>query len=159
MIRMTKVLVPTDFSEPSRKALAYGQALASAFGASLHVLHAVEEPLTQGWTGYGVASVLPGLREEAMSEAQRRLDDAVPASVRDAQPTELVIRVGDPFAEIVRFARERGADVIVMGTHGRGGMAHLLLGSVAERVVRTAPCPVLTVREKEHEFVVAERTA
>jgi nucleotide-binding universal stress UspA family protein len=158
-IRLTKVLVPTDFSEPSAKAVLYGQALARSFGASLHVLHAVEEPLAQGWDAYGFPGLLPERRETVLAEAQARLEEAVPPLARDGQPTELVTRLGEPSREIVRFARERGIDLIVMGTHGRGGMAHLLLGSVAEKVVRTAPCPVLTVRHPEHEFVAAERTA
>jgi nucleotide-binding universal stress UspA family protein len=159
MIQLTKVLVPTDFSEPSAKALVYGQALARRFGASLHVLHAIEAPLAQGWDAYGFADVLPQRRAQVLAEAQRRLEEAVPQAERDRVPTELVTRLGDPRGEIARFAQERGIDLIVMGTHGRGGMTHLLMGSVAERVVRTAPCPVLTVRHPEHEFVVAERTA
>ncbi len=158
-IRLTKVLVPTDFGEPSAKALLYGQALARSFGASLHVLHAVEEPLAEGWDAYGFPGLLPERRAQVLADAQRRLEEAVPASERDRQPTELVTCLGDPRHEIVRFARERGIDLVVMGTHGRGGVAHLLLGSVAEKVVRTAPCPVLTVRDPEHEFVAAGRTA
>jgi nucleotide-binding universal stress UspA family protein len=157
-IRLTKVLVPTDFSEPSATALAYGQALARTFGASLHVLSVVEEPLAQGWNGFGMPA-LPELRERVLADAQRQLEDAVPALERDRQATELVTRLGEPHHEIVRFARERNVDLIVMGTHGRGGMAHLLLGSVAEKVVRAAPCPVLTVRHPEHEFLTAERIA
>ena len=159
MIRVHKILVPTDFSEPSGKALAYGQTLARQFGASLHLLHAVEEPLTQGWEGYSLPIVLPTLREQAMAEAGRRLEEAVPKAERDRNATELVVRLGDPSREIVRFAKERGIDLIVMGTHGRSGVAHLLLGSVAEQVVRSAPCPVLTVRDPEHAFAAAGRTA
>lgn len=159
MIRLTKVLVPTDFSAPSAKAVAYGEELARRFGASLHVLHAVEEPLAQGWNAYGYPAVLPELRAQVLADAQERLEEAVPQLERDRQATELVTCLGDPRREIVRFANDRGIDLIVMGTHGRGGMAHLLLGSVAEKVVRTAPCPVLTVRHPEHEFVTAERIA
>jgi nucleotide-binding universal stress UspA family protein len=159
MIRLTKVLVPTDFSEASAKAVTYGEELARRFGASLHVLHAVEPPLAQGWDVYGFPALLPERRAQVMAEVQRRLEEAVPPLARDRQPTELVTCVGTPHSEIVRFAKERGIDLIVMGTHGRGGVAHLLMGSVAERVVRTAPCPVLTVHHPEHEFVVAERTA
>lgn len=154
MIRLQKVLVPTDFSEPSAKALDYGKELARAFGASLHVLHAVEEPFVHGWTSEGYLAALPEIREQALAEATRRLEEAVPADERSRQATELATRVGDPFREILRYAKGRAVDLIVMGTHGRGGMAHLLLGSVAEKVVRTAPCPVLTVRHPEHDFVL-----
>jgi len=123
------------------------------------VLYTVEEPLAQGWDGYGFPALLPERRAEMLADAQRRLEEAVPQVERDRQATELVACVGEPHREIVRFADERGIDLIVMGTHGRGGMAHLLLGSVAEQVVRTAPCPVLTVRHPEREFVTAERIA
>lgn len=157
-IRLTKVLVPTDFSAPSATALAYAMALARRFGAALHVLHTVEEPLAQGWNGFGLP-VLPELRSEVLAEAQRQLEAAVPRLERDRQATELVTCVGDPCREILRFAKERAVDLIVMGTHGRGGMAHLLLGSVAEKVVREAPCPVLTVRHPERDFLAVGRIA
>ena len=157
-IRLARVLVPMDFSEPSRTALAYGLGLARTFGASVHVLHAVEEPLAQGWNGFGLPA-LPELRAQVLADAQRQLEEAVPQLERDRQATELVTCLGDPHREIVSFARARQVDLIVMGTHGRGGVAHLLLGSVAEKVVRDAPCPVLTVRHGTHEFVSAERIA
>ena len=157
-IHLTKVLVPTDFSEASASALAYGLALARSFGASLHVLHTVEEPLAQGWNGIGLPA-LPELREQVLADARRQLEEAVPALERDRQATELVTRLGDPCREIVQFAKERRVDLIVLGTHGRSGVSHLLLGSVAEKVVRLAPCPVLTVRRPEHDFVEVERIA
>ena len=159
MIRLHKILVPTDFSAPSAKAVAYGQALARQFGASLHLLHVVEEPLMQGWEGYSLPVLLPELRVKAVCEARRRLEGMLPQNERDRQPTELVTLEGDPYRAIVRFATERGIDLIVIGTHGRGGMNHLLLGSVAEKVVRSAPCPVLTLRDPEREFVSVRRTA
>jgi nucleotide-binding universal stress UspA family protein len=157
-IKLTKVLVPTDFSEPSATALAYALALARTFGASLHVLHVVEEPLAQGWNGFGLPA-LPELRAQVLADAQQRLEEAVPPLERDRQATELVTCLGDADGEIVSFAKARQVDLIVMGTHGRGGMAHLLLGSVAEKVVREAPCPVLTVRHPQREFVSSERIA
>jgi nucleotide-binding universal stress UspA family protein len=157
-IRLTKVLVPTDFSEPSATALAYALALARTFGASLHVLHVVEEPLAQGWNGFGLPE-LPELRAQVLADAQQRLEQAVPPLERDRQATELVTCLGAADREIVSFAKARQVDLIVMGTHGRGGMAHLLLGSVAEKVVREAPCPVLTVRHPQREFVSSERIA
>jgi nucleotide-binding universal stress UspA family protein len=159
MFQTPKILVPTDFSAPSRKALAHGQALARVFGGYLYVLHSIEEVIAQGWSGYAFPAVLPPLRAEATAEARRRLEEAVPECERQDPPTEFVIRHGEPVEQIVRFAEERGVDVIVMGTHGRGGVAHLLLGSVAERVVREAPCAVLTVREKEVAPVAIGRTA
>jgi nucleotide-binding universal stress UspA family protein len=86
------------------------------------------------------------------AQARTRLTEIVPATA--AAKTIVATRVGSPYTEIVRYAAQHRIDLIVLGTHGRGPLGHLLLGSVAERVVRTAPCPVLTVRHPQREFVV-----
>ncbi len=153
MIALRRVLVPVDFSEPSDKALQYGKALAGAFFASLHVLHVVQEPFVHGWTMEGYVAALPDFREDLEQQARERLAQSLTEAERGLYHAELVTRVGAPYAEIVRYAQENEVDLIVLGTHGRGAIAHLLLGSVAERVVRTAPCPVLTVRPAEHDFI------
>jgi nucleotide-binding universal stress UspA family protein len=153
MIALRRVLVPTDFGGPSSTALLYGRALCDAFGAALHVLHVVEDPFVVGAAVHGYLAAVPDLRERALTEGQRRLDEAVPEEERRAAGLETVVRMGRPCEEILRYAGDKDVDLVVMGTHGRTGVAHLLLGSVAERVVRTAPCPVLTVRHPEHEFV------
>ena len=153
MISLKRILVPTDFSEPSRKALAYAEALAKAFGASIDVLHVVEEP-PMGWAVEGYVPAPPAYRESIVRSAEEHLRQELSVHApKDATPRE-VVRLGSPFSEIVRYAKTEPIDLIVMGTHGRGMIAHLLMGSVAERVVRTAPCPVLTVRHPEHEFVL-----
>jgi nucleotide-binding universal stress UspA family protein len=155
MITLEQILVPTDFSEPSEKAVRYAKALAQAFGgATLHLLHVVETAFVHGWTSEGYVGALPELRERLEREARDALakcatDAELPAGVR------LVTRVGHPVAEILRYARQEAVDLVVMGTHGRSGIGHLLMGSVAERVVRAASCPVLTVRHPEREFVAA----
>jgi nucleotide-binding universal stress UspA family protein len=87
-------------------------------------------------------------------QARERLEAAVAPDQRDELRLVTALRTGSAFVEIVRYAREEEIDLLVMGTHGRGAIAHMLLGSVAERVVRKAPCPVLTVRQRPHEFVM-----
>jgi len=154
MVSIHKVLVATDFSEASDEALKYAKGLSEAFGASLHVLHVLEDLAAHAWTTEVYVAALPGVHEEMERQARERLDQSLPAGERDKYRAEVALRVGSPFVEIVRYAREERIDLIVMGTHGRGAIAHMLLGSVAERVVRKAPCPVLTVRQPQHEFVM-----
>jgi nucleotide-binding universal stress UspA family protein len=147
MARITRILVPTDFSPAADEALAYARTIADAFGASLHLLHVFEDPYTTAVYAPEVYSVVPpGFREAALQDAERRLNERLRID-ENARGATTDISIGPPAKEIVRCAEERNIDLIVMGTHGRSGLAHLLLGSVAERVVRTAPCAVLTVRE------------
>jgi nucleotide-binding universal stress UspA family protein len=153
VIALRRVLVPTDFSEPSAKALGYGKALAGAFYASLHVLHVVQEPFVHGWTMEGYVAALPDFRTDLEAQARDRLQTCLTEAERGLYHAELAVRVGQPYMEILAYAKDREVDLIVVGTHGRGGLEHFLLGSVAERVVRASPCPVLTVRPSEHDFV------
>jgi universal stress protein A len=138
----TTIIVPTDFSYTSDAALGYARMLAARFGASLHLLHVVDEP--GSWSE--VYAAIPEIRLRLSADAARRLE-AMAACLRPLQATSAVV-CGAPVPTIVKVAESKGADLIVMGTHGRRGVGHLLLGSVAERVVRLAPCPVLTVREQ-----------
>jgi nucleotide-binding universal stress UspA family protein len=148
MIVLRKVLVATDFSAPSDAALAYGRALAQRFGASLHVMHVVENLFMRPTASdpYALkASKTRALGDQLTDEDRRQLG------------ARAVIEVSDSPAEaITDYAKGEDVDLIVIGTHGRSGMSRLLVGSVAERVLRTAPCPVLTVRHPEHEFVVPD---
>lgn len=155
MIAISKILVPTDFSEPSEVALRYGKELAAGFNASLHVMHVVEDSALFAYASIeGSAPLGYNLLEDMTTQARKRLDEVLSAAEREALKAELVVVNGSPFVEIVRYARDRQVDLIVMATHGRGAIAHMLMGSVAEKVVRKAPCPVLTVRHPEHEFVM-----
>jgi nucleotide-binding universal stress UspA family protein len=157
MITLRQILVPTDFSEPSDKAIRYAEAFAQAFGGTtVHFLHVVESTFLQGWTPDGYVGALPEYRERMEREARQALEARVAASELPRSAIRLATRVGHPVVEILRYAKEEAVDLIVLGTHGRSRLGHLLMGSVAERVVRTAPCPVLTVRHPEHEFVVPE---
>lgn len=154
MIRLSKILVPTDFSDFSRFGLDYALALAARFEAELHLLNVVEDPtiFVPDPTMLGVAAVAipPGeLEKDALTKLA-----TLPGDLDNGHSIQRIVRHGSPFVEIVRYARDSSADLIVMGTHGRTGLNHILLGSVAERVVRKAPCPVLTVRPQEHQFVM-----
>ena len=142
-----RILVPTDFSPPSGAALATAKALAAQFGSSIHVIHVLHDPYATAAYASDVYGYLPpGLRETWQREAQTHLDaQLTPAERAQFRATTRVI-FGTPARAIVDYAHENAINLIVMGTHGRGAVAHLLLGSVAERVVRIADCPVLTVR-------------
>lgn len=151
MIQLKRILVPTDFSEHSEKAVLYGCELAAKFEAELHVMHAVELiPITYGEGAY----FTPETMNEMQRDAAFRLGQIPDASWREKLNVTHVTVEGHPFVQIIRYAKEHDIDLIILGTHGRGAIAHMLLGSVAEKVVRKAPCPVLTVREKEHEFIM-----
>jgi len=157
MIALKNILVSTDFSEPSDAALAYGRALARTFGATLHVLHVVGNVPTVVYGAEAYAAAMPELQQEIEDSARKQLADLLVDNDQPSLPVRPVVLTSNaPAAAIVDYASVERIDLIVAGTHGRGGVAHLLMGSVAERVVRTAPCPVLTVRHPEHEFVIPD---
>lgn len=142
MLDLGRILVPTDFSESALEATRWGIDFARRFGATLHLLHVIEDPVVylpmfESWP-------LPS-RDEFETYARQRLDAWV--LPEDAAGLAIVRRFvhGSPAVEIPADAKQHGIDLIVMGTHGRRLAAHLLMGSVAEKVVRHAPCPVLTV--------------
>lgn len=158
MIRLNNVLVATDFGKASEAALNYGRELARTFGATLHVLHVTENLITR--YAYEGAIISPDLQREIEDAARARLEALIGDDDRRELHAKATVRTAPSMAEaIVDHATDIGADVIVVGTHGRRAFAHLLLGSVAERVVRTAPCPVLTVRSPEHEFILPDALA
>jgi nucleotide-binding universal stress UspA family protein len=145
MIILKNILIPTDFGLAAEAALRYGRSLADRFGADLHVLHVIETVFLQ-------ATFTDPLTMEAT--ARRQLGDLAMAGDRLRFRTHTIVKKFDsPPDAIVRYATSNAIDLIVMGTHGRNGAAHILMGSVAERVVRTAPCPVLVVRHPEREFI------
>jgi nucleotide-binding universal stress UspA family protein len=153
MISLHRILVPTDFSEHSKNALRYAAAFADKFGAEIYLLHVFQDLAIFQPDAVTVGPpAMPPIDEmlaAARTALQRSLQDCPIKNVK----CHLEVREGAPFEEIVDFAKETDIDLIVMGTHGRGWLAHVLMGSVAEKVVRKAPCPVLTVRHPEHEFV------
>jgi nucleotide-binding universal stress UspA family protein len=153
MIDLHRILVPTDFSKFSANALTYGAAFAEKFGAELYLLHVVQDlALFIPEAVLVVPPVLPPV-EQFLSAARVALDRVIAGLNLPGVTVHPAVAEGTPFDEIIRFAREKDVDLIVMGTHGHTGLAHILMGSVAEKVVRKAPCPVLSVRHPEHEFV------
>ncbi len=150
---LTRILVPTDFSDTSMVALKYATALSDVFGACLHLLHVVDNAIEM--RAAGDLAMAPG--QDIVGAARVRAADALAQLLtrpeREKYAATLSTETGAPFATIVQYARREQIDLIVMGTHGRGPMAHLLIGSVAENVVRKAPCPVLTVPLRGHDFV------
>jgi nucleotide-binding universal stress UspA family protein len=156
MILIKHVLVATDFSEPSDTALNYGRELARTFTATLHVLH-VADNVTLQYGVEGYSTMLPELQQDVEGAARKQLERLITEEDRVALHAKpVVVTAVSKAAAIVGYASEHRMDVIVMGTHGRGAVSHLLMGSVAERVVRTATCPVLTVHHPEHEFVIPD---
>ena len=156
MIKIERIVVAADFSEPSETAFTYGRALARNFDASLHLIHVVENALLYAGLD-GVAVDISAIQAEAVASARFKLNALLTEPERSELHATAVVKVGaSPAHEIIDYAKYLRADMIVMGTHGRGLMAHLLMGSVAEAVVRRAPCPVLTVRHPEREFVLPD---
>jgi universal stress protein A len=154
-----KILVPVDFSENSKKGLAYAVAFSREFGAHVVLMTVVEPQI------YPVDTIIipPAMEDgtlvavEAAREGIRNLRNTV--DLPAAMVEEPVVVTGRPYAEIVQEAARHGVDLIIMSTHGYTGLKHVYLGSVTERVVRHAPCPVLVVREKEREFVELAKVA
>jgi nucleotide-binding universal stress UspA family protein len=156
MIALKRILVATDFSEAADAALAYGRALARASAATLHVVHVADDVYVR-LGGDVYAAVLPELQKDVEKEAKERLARLLIDNDSNPLPTVAEVIIADaPARAIVDYAARAAIDLIVVGTHGRGTVAHFLLGSVAERVVRTARCPVLTVRHPEHDFVTPD---
>jgi universal stress protein A len=157
MVVIKNVLVATDFSACSLTALTYGRALARTFGARLHVLHVLEPSLSDGTNAIGYVGLIPELQTALEDASRARLNHLISPDDRGTLHAVTALRVMDTAAHaIVEYAEESGVDLIIIGTHGRRGLAHMVMGSVAERVLRTAPCPVLTVKAREHEFVTGD---
>ncbi|MFN0152715.1 MAG: universal stress protein [bacterium] len=152
MITLSKILCPVDFSEYSKHALTYAVALAAQFRAKLTLVHVIEPIHLPADIALGAPGILH-FEDGLVERARARLDSLVDVATLAELSVETRVLEGVAFAEIVKFAREENTDLIVLATHGQSGIAQLLLGSTAEKVVRKAPCPVLTVKSPEHEFV------
>jgi universal stress protein A len=152
MLKMQRILAATDFSEYSDEARDYARYLCRKFHAELHLLHVVHDfrlevpEYIQRIAGFedDADRQRVALEQEATMQLQM---ECLP-QWRKVHPILLVTRFGKPWLEIIRYAAEQGCDLIVMGTHGRSGLQHTLIGSVAEKVARKAPCPVLTIRPR-----------
>jgi nucleotide-binding universal stress UspA family protein len=147
MSQIKKILSPVDFSETSEHALRYSIDLASRLGSEVEVLHVYQLPTYALPDGAILAR--PDFVASLTDELQKQLDELLRRYSGHGVELKGRIVEGMPYAEVNRIAEEEGADMVVMGTHGRTGVKHLLLGSVAERVVRTSKIPVLTVRKPD----------
>ena len=158
MIAIRTILLPTDGSECSGKAISYSLAFASQFNARVVGLHVIE----QHWedlTRHALGEIRLGLHQQARArreeEAREIVEVVAEAGTRMGVTVDTQIVTGTPVQQILRLAKELDVDLIIMGTHGRTGFSHFFLGSVAEKVVRQAPCPVLTVHPSERDFVTS----
>ena len=148
-VTIRRILFATDFSEPARGAQQYAVAMAEKFAAELHAIHVVPEIIIPATDSFTVWTLPEGGMKAQLAAAEQQLYKEIgsgPALCRTV--------VGFPIEEIMKYAKDHEIDLIVVGTHGHTGLAHLLMGSVAEKLVRLSTCPVLTVHPKGHPFLV-----
>ena len=151
VIKIKKILVPTDFSENSLKAIRHAVAFAKTFKASVTLLHVVE--IHFGGAIYGPLD-FPMLEKDFVDSSDKQLTElAEKTASTEGITVDKVTKSGHTIVEIVDYARENAVDLIIISTHGHTGLAHVLLGSTAENIVRHAPCPVLVVRENAKEII------
>lgn len=160
-MKLTRILATTDLSKQSGFALEWAAYLAQCMKADLVFLHVmteeeakvIEEVIGEG----AVVQIAKGLRENAVEDRRKKMAEqyqmVVSRDIQAALKMEQMIRIGVPFLEIIRVAKEKEVDLIVIGTHGRTGLAHVLIGSVAEKVVHHAHCPVLAIKHPQYQFV------
>ena len=154
MIALKTILVATDFNEPSEAAVRYGKELARRFDASLHVLHVADDLSSYPSPAWGIPIDLGYMQTTLDEDARANLDKLVPEPDRSALRARLAVVVAaSPATAILTYAREHAIDLIIVGTHGRHGLSHFFMGSVAQDVCRAATCPVLTVRALERDFI------
>lgn len=153
MMPFKNILIPTDFSDSANKALEYALSLAKTYQARLHLLHVFEPIIYYSDAPIGMPDVVE-LEQGIRASAEQSLNRLVETHIRSREaefgaiPTDVILLQGNPYIEILRAAQDRAIDLIIMASHGRTGLEHILMGSVTEKVVRKAPCPVLTVRVK-----------
>lgn len=148
----SRILCPIDFSEVTDEIIAYAADLAGRYGSELHVLHVI--PNLNYFTPYEsflTPENLVAIEQNIGREVERDFQKVLAKLDREVVK---VIRTGVTFVEIIDYIKEQGIDLVVMGTHGRSGIEHILIGSVAEKVVRKSPCPVLTIRPKGRQFTM-----
>lgn len=145
MKRFEKILLATDFSDYSEVACEYALTLAQTFSSSLLVLHVINEPVDL--RGFYVPHIsFEQLEKEIETGAAKMLENFCQENIKEFSNFETLVATGVPYEEIMRVAAEEDVSLIIIGTHGRTGLDHLIFGSTAERVVRSAPCPVMTIR-------------
>jgi nucleotide-binding universal stress UspA family protein len=160
-MKLTRILAPTDFSKYSGFALEWAAYLAECLKADLVLFHVISEEegkIVEEVIGEGAVVQIPkGIRQDVVEDRKKKLGEqyemVVSRDIRASLKLEETVRIGVPFLEIVKAAKEKEVDLIVMGTHGRTGLSHVLIGSVAEKVVHHAHCGVLTVKHPQYKFI------
>jgi len=148
MFAIRSILVPIDFSAHSKNALKYAVPIAEKFRASLHLVYVVEPTVYPADLGFGQV-VLPGVEDELREKGAEELETLIVREIGGRVKATSAVRTGSPHHEILREAEEGGVDLIVVATHGHSGVEHILFGSTADRIVRHAHCPVLTIRPQD----------
>lgn len=152
MLEIRTILAPTDFSQHAEAALRFACGMAERLGATLHLLHALPEVVTPvGPEPMLVPNLPPEYYAESESDSLAALRGVLKPEWGRPPAVEHAVRWGDAVDAIVGYARDHAIDLVVIATHGRSGLSHVLLGSVAERIVREAPCPVLTLRDRKKD--------
>jgi universal stress protein A len=146
---LSSILVPIDFSIHSKNALKYAIPMAVKFGARLHLVYVVEPTVYPADLGFGQV-VLPGVEDELREKGAEELQSLIEREIAGRVEASSSVRTGNPHHEILSEAEELGVDLIVVATHGHSGVEHMLFGSTADRIVRHAHCPVLTVRPQDY---------
>jgi nucleotide-binding universal stress UspA family protein len=145
VMQVNNILVPVDFSDHSQKALAYASEIAQSYNAQLQVLHIIEETMHPAFSVTGKSSIfdlVPGIKDDSRKRAEKMLEEFVSDKVK----SKVFVQGGRAANDIIKFAKENSTDLIVIATYGLTGLEHMLLGSVTEKVVRMAHCPVFTVK-------------
>lgn len=153
-VQIKRILFPTDFSEFACHALKYAISFAREYEAKLFIIHVVEEFANASYFDVLQVPLPPNLFSDIEERAKRQLTQLVASDQFKGLEVETAVMRGVPFVEIVEFAREKEIDLITIATHGRTGLKHAIFGGTADKVVRKAPCPVLSVKHPEHEFVM-----
>jgi nucleotide-binding universal stress UspA family protein len=151
MISIDRILVTTDFSEYSYYSFPYAIEFAQKFNARLYLLHVIEPIMTPAdfaWGNYNIAEIEQRTENYVTESLKKIVEEKFPEDME----VEILIRHGRSFKEIIEACRENGVHLLIMSTHGLGGLSHLIFGSTSEKVVRKSPCPVLTIRHPEHKF-------
>ena len=151
MINFKNILCPIDHSDCSKEALKYAVSFAMKDKSRLYLLHVIDIRAFDE----SIDTMTPQIPDdETLKQLKTKLLDCIPEEIRDDMNVEALVVQGIPFVEIISTAKENDIDMIVIGSHGRTGITHMMMGSVSEKVVRKAPCPVLTVRKSDHKFTM-----
>ncbi len=151
MINIKNILCPVDHSDCSKEALKYAVSFAIKDNSKLYLLHVIDIRTFDE----SINAMTPQIPDdETLAQLKTKLLDCIPEEIRDDMDVEALVVQGIPFVEIISTAKKNDVDMIVLGSHGRTGITHMMMGSVSEKVVRKAPCPVLTVRKSDHKFTM-----